>query len=86
METKPKTEIFDNKNNSIETYESNHIKNVGKIISLHILIIGALLSFLLFLAKIYMFRFDWKIPFIPILIALQIVFLILAIKSRYKKL
>ena len=86
METKTKTETFDTKNNSIETNETNLTKNVGKTIPLYILIVGALVSFLLFLVKIYVFHFDWKIPFIPILIALQIVFLVLAIKSRYKKL
>ena len=86
METKTKTEPFDTKKNSIVNNESSVKKTIEKIIPLHILIVGTLFSFLLFLANIYEFHFDWKIPFIPILIAIQIVFLVLALKNRYKKL
>jgi CHASE2 domain-containing sensor protein len=56
-----------------------------KIVHFVILAIGFVLSLLLYLSNIYIFNFDWKIPFIPIMIALQLVLLILAIKSRYKK-
>ena len=84
METKTKTETINNKN-SIVNKDSSINKASGKIILFLILIVGIIFSLLLFLTKIYVFQFDWKIPFIPIMIAIQIVFLVMAIKSRYKK-
>jgi hypothetical protein len=56
-------------------------------ISAHAIIImaGILFSTLLFLVKISWINFDWKIPFIPSMIALQIIFLSSALKNRYKK-
>ncbi len=84
METK--TEPFDTKKNSIVNNESSQNKAGVKTILFLILIVGTLFSILLFIAKNYLIQLDWKIPFIPIMIAIQIVFLVLALKKRYKKL
>jgi hypothetical protein len=85
METKSKIEIINNRKKNVTT-DTSLIKSFMKIAHFVILAVGIVLSLLLYLSNIYMFDFDWKIPFIPIMIALQIVLLILAIKSRYKKL
>ena len=50
-----------------------------------IIIIGILFSAMLFLAKISWINMDWKVPLIPLMVALQIIFLSTAIKNRYKK-
>ena len=85
MESKNKIEIINNRKNRTVTNETSLIKLFMKIVPFVILAVGSVLSLLLYLSNIYLFNFDWKIPFIPIMIALQIVLLILAIKSRYKK-
>lgn len=46
---------------------------------------GILFTAILFLLKISWGNIDWKIMLIPLMIALQIVFLSSAIKNRYKK-
>lgn len=50
-----------------------------------IIMAGILISTLLFLVKISWINFDRRIPFIPSMIALQIIFLLSALKNRYKK-
>lgn len=50
-----------------------------------IFITGILFTAILFLLKISWGNIDWKIMFIPLIIALQIIFLSSAIKNRYKK-
>ncbi len=64
------------------------IKNIKQKIASNTIIImtGILLSSLLFLAEISSENINWKTPPIPLMIALQIIFLISAIKDRYKKL
>jgi CHASE2 domain-containing sensor protein len=86
METKSKIEIINNRKKRIVTTDTSLIKSFMKTVPFVVLALGIALSVLLYLSNIYIFNFDWKIPFIPMLIALQIVLLILAIKSRYKKL
>jgi hypothetical protein len=51
-----------------------------------IIAMGIVFSVILFFAKISWINMDWKIPFIPLMLALQIIFLSTALKNRYKKL
>jgi len=46
---------------------------------------GILFTILLFLVKMSWINIGWKIYLIPLMIALQIIFLTSAIKNRYKK-
>ncbi|WP_269240142.1 hypothetical protein [Flavobacterium limnophilum] len=50
-----------------------------------IIITGILSSIILLLVKISWIDINWKIPFIPLMVALQIIFLTSAVKNRYKK-
>lgn len=50
-----------------------------------IIMIGILFSSILFLVKISWINMDWKILLIPLMVALQIIFLSTALKNRYKK-
>lgn len=50
-----------------------------------IFITGILFSIVLLLLKISWINIDWRTTFIPLMIALQIIFLSTAIKNRYKK-
>ena len=85
MESRNKIKIINNRKKS-SNYDSILLnKFIMKIPLFIILVFGGVLSLLLYLLNIYIFNFDWKIPFIPIMIALQLVFLIVAIKSRYKR-
>jgi len=51
-----------------------------------IIIMGIVFSTILFLAKISWIHMNWRIPFIPLMLALQIIFLSTALKNRFKKL
>ncbi|HSN47289.1 MAG TPA: hypothetical protein VLR29_00880 [Flavobacterium sp.] len=51
-----------------------------------IIIMGILFSALFYIARISWINMDWKIPFIPLMVALQIIFLSTALKNRSKKL
>jgi CHASE2 domain-containing sensor protein len=51
-----------------------------------IIIMGIVFSTILFLAKISWIHMNWRIPFIPLMLALQIIFLSTALKKRFKKL
>lgn len=51
-----------------------------------IMTLGIVFSAILFFAKISWTNMDWKIPFIPLMLALQIIFLSTTLKKRYKKL
>ena len=85
MESRNKIKIINNRKKS-SNYDSILLnKFIMKIPLFIILVFGGVLSLLLYLLNIYIFNFDWKIPFIPIMIALQLVFLIVAIKSRNKR-
>jgi hypothetical protein len=50
-----------------------------------IILSGILFTVLLFLVKMNWINVGWKIQLIPIMIALQIIFLTSAIKNRYRK-
>ncbi len=50
-----------------------------------IISVGIIVSVILLLVKVSRPNIDWKIPFIPLMLALQIIFLLLAIKKRFKK-
>lgn len=50
-----------------------------------ILLVGILLSSILFLIEMSSENINWKTPPIPLMIALQIIFLLVTIKNRYKK-
>ncbi|MBP6549483.1 MAG: hypothetical protein KA782_05530 [Flavobacterium sp.] len=51
-----------------------------------ILLSGILFIILLFIVKTSWINIGWKMPLIPLMIALQIIFLASTIKNRYKKL
>lgn len=50
-----------------------------------VILLGILMSIILFLLKISWININWKIPFIPLMIAVQIIFLSTVIKNRFKK-
>jgi hypothetical protein len=50
-----------------------------------IMIIGIVFSSILFFAKISWINRNWKTPLIPLMIAIQIIFISAALKNRYKK-
>ena len=80
METSSKTNAI-KENNS----ENNQYKE--KITPSSIIIfVGIIFSVSLFLLKVSWNNIDWKIPFIPLMLALQLIFMISALKNRYKKL
>lgn len=79
METSPKTNAIKENNSKVNQYKEK-ITPSSIIIS-----VGILFSVILFLIKISWKNIDWKIPFIPLMLALQIIFLLLAIKKRLKK-
>jgi hypothetical protein len=49
------------------------------------MIIGIVFSSILFFAKISWINRNWKTPLIPLMIAIQIIFISAALKNRYKK-
>ena len=51
-----------------------------------IITMGIVFSAILFFTKISWTNMDWKVPFIPLMLALQIIFLSNALKNRFKKL
>lgn len=51
-----------------------------------IMTMGIVFAAFLFFAKISGITMDWKIPLIPLMLALQIIFLSTALKNRSKKL
>jgi hypothetical protein len=51
-----------------------------------IITMGIVFSALLFFIKISWTNMDWKIPFIPLILSLQIIFVSNALKNRFKKL
>ena len=77
MKTNSKTKSFAPK--------MNFTKNTDLIAAI-IITAGAITTIILFLIKISWIDINWKIPLIPLMIALQIIFLLSAIKNRYKKL
>lgn len=50
-----------------------------------VIMLGILMSIILFLLKISWININWKIPLIPLMIAVQIIFLSTVIKNRFKK-
>ncbi|WP_291097848.1 MULTISPECIES: hypothetical protein [unclassified Flavobacterium] len=87
METNTKTKALDSKINFIEEHNSENNFFKERITSNSIIIsAGILFSFILFLIQISCANLDWKIPFIPLMVALQLIFLLSALKNRFKKL
>lgn len=87
METDTKTKALDPKMNFIKEHNSENNFFKERITSNAIIIsAGILFSFILFLVKISWVNLDWKIPFIPLMVALQLIFLLSALKNRSKKL
>ncbi|MCI4442917.1 MAG: hypothetical protein JHC39_05360 [Lentimicrobium sp.] len=80
METSPKTNAIKENNSEISQYKEKITPN-SIIIS-----VGIIISAILLLVKASWLNLDWKIPFIPLILALQLIFLLSAIKDRYKKL
>ncbi len=80
METTPKTNAIKENNLGINQYKEK-ITPSSIIIS-----VGIIFSVILLLVKACWLNIDWKIPFIPLMIALQLIFLLSALKNRYKKL
>jgi hypothetical protein len=87
METSLKTNSLKHKTNAIKKNNSEVSLYKEKITPSSIIIsAGIIFSALLLLVKISWVNIDWKIPFIPLMLALQLIFLLSALKSRYKKL
>lgn len=87
METSTKTKSLEPKMNLIKDRHRAASLHKEKITSNVIIItVGILFSTILFLIKISWENIDWKITLIPLMVALQIIFLISALKNRYKKL
>jgi len=86
METNSITKSSTSKMNLSKEHHSNTSLNKEKITPhFIILMMGILFSAILFLVKISWINFDWKITFIPVMVALQIIFLSTVLKNRYKK-
>jgi hypothetical protein len=87
METNTKTKSLHTEMNLIKEKHSADSLHKEKIAATTVIIItGIFFSTFLFLVKISWVNIDWKIPLIPLMIALQIIFLLSALKNRYKKL
>jgi hypothetical protein len=87
METNTKTKSLEPKMNLIKDRHRAASLYKEKTTSNFIIIMaGVLFSSILFLVKISWINIDWKITLIPLMVALQIIFLISALKNRYKKL
>jgi hypothetical protein len=87
METNTKTKSFHPKMNLIkEDHPAASLQKEKTNPATVIIIVGILSSSILFLVKISWLNIDWKIPLIPLMIALQVIFLLSALKNRYKKL
>ena len=81
MKTNSKTKSFSPKMNFTKSNNS-----IAATLNAIIITAGAITSIILFLIKISWIDINWKIPLIPLMIALQVIFLLSAIKNRYKKL
>jgi hypothetical protein len=79
METSPKTNTIKENNSEVSQYKKTTPSSI-------IISVGIIFSIILFLVKISWLNIDWKIPFIPLMLALQLVLLLSALKNRYKKL
>lgn len=79
METSPKTNTIKENNSKVSPYKEK-ITPSSIIIS-----IGIIFSTILLLVKVSWLNIDWKIPFIPLMLALQLIFLLSALKNRFKK-
>jgi hypothetical protein len=86
METNSNSKSSGNKMNLMEQRSSVSLRKEKISANTIIILTGILFSTLLFLLKISWINFDWKIPFIPIMVAIQFIFLSSVIKNRYKKL
>lgn len=87
MERNTETKSLAPKINLIKVHPSAANSHKEKINSNTIIIVaGILFSTILFLIKISWINIDWKIPLIPLMLSLQIIFLVSALKNRYKKL
>jgi len=80
METSPKTNVTKENHSEVSQYKEK-INPSSIIIS-----VGIIFSAILLLVKISWLNIDWKIPFIPLILALQLIFLLSALKNRFKKL
>lgn len=85
METNTKTNSSVPKMNLIKERSSSNFYKEKATPNTIIIMMGILFSAILFFAKISWINMDWKIPFIPLMVALQIIFLSKALKNRYKK-
>lgn len=86
METNSNTKSSAPKMDLIKERSSTSLQKEKTSVHTIIIMVGILFSTLLFLIKISWMNFDWKIPLIPSMVALQIIFLSSALKDRYKKL
>lgn len=86
METSTPKKPSTQKTNSIKKNQSVSFYKEKITSNTLIIIAGILFSTILLLVKISWIKLDWKITLIPLMFALQIVFLLSAIKNRYKKL
>jgi hypothetical protein len=85
METNTKTKSPNPKMNLIKERSFTSSYKEKTTSNTIVIMIGIVFSAMLFLAKISWIHMDWKIPFIPLMIALQIIFLSTALKNRFKK-
>lgn len=81
MKTNSQIKSFTPKMNFLKS--NNSIVTTPNVI---VIMAGILSSIILLLIKISWVNINWKILLIPLMIALQIIFLLSAIKNRYKKL
>jgi len=86
METNTKTKSSAPKMNLIKERSFNSSYKEKTNPHTIIIIMGIVFSTILFLAKISWIHMNWKIPFIPLMLALQIIFLSTTLKNRFKKL
>lgn len=78
METSPKTNAIKENNSKVSQYKEKITSN-SIIIS-----VGIIFSAILFLVKVSWLNIDWKIPFIPLILALQLIFLLSALTKSFK--
>ena len=80
MKTSPKTNAVKENNSEVSRYKE-------KITASSIIVsVGIIFFIILLLVKVSWLNLDWKIPFIPLMLALQLILLLSALKNRYKKL
>lgn len=84
METNSVTKSATPKMNLLEKHTFISLQKQKTSTHSIIIITGIIFSTALFLVKISGVNFDWKIPFIPVMVALQIIFLSTVLKNRYK--